>query len=224
MAYPKAPWELQGYALQTVQLLDVERVRPFIPREFEIVRVLPGKTVGGVYVSHYGSGSMLEYSELIVAAGLVWYSGQLGGWVSHIYVDNPDSVAGGRDIWGLPKELAEFRWEKTEGIASDYSNHLFVCQGTQTLCEISYRPPNFELQLPFSGNAFGRQSGSILLFNSKFDSRVGLAGSKLQVPAESPFASLGLEQTWLTLYENQLRLVVSEPQILERPEPAIGQV
>lgn len=223
MTYPKAPWALQGYAIQTVQLLDVERVRPFIPPEFEIIRVLPGKTVGGIYISHYGSGSMLEYSELIVAAGLVRYSDQLGGWISHIYVDNPDSVAGGRDIWGLPKELAEFTWEKTERVTSGYSNHLCVCQGTRTLCEISYNPPNFEWRLPFSGNAFGKHSTSILLFNSQFDSRVGLAGSKLQVPAESPFASLGLEQTWLTLYENQLGLVVHEPQILERPEPAINQ-
>ncbi|HEY9821570.1 MAG TPA: acetoacetate decarboxylase family protein, partial [Candidatus Sericytochromatia bacterium] len=105
MTYPPAPWTLQGYAIQSLQLIDIERVRPLIPTEFEIISVLPGKTVGGVYLSYYGSGSVLEYSELIVAAGMVRYSGKIGGWVSHIYVDNADSVAGGREIWGLPKEL-----------------------------------------------------------------------------------------------------------------------
>src|SRR5919199_4290949 len=124
MPYPAPPWTLQGYALQTLQLIDVERVRPLIPPEFDIVSVLPGKTIGGVYLSYYGSGSVLEYSELIVAAGMVRYSGKIGGWISHIYVDNPDSVAGGRNIWGLPKELAEFTWERGE--------HITVRQGNRT--------------------------------------------------------------------------------------------
>jgi acetoacetate decarboxylase len=71
----------------------------------------------------------LEYSELIVIAGLVRYSGQIGGWVSHIYVDNADSVAGGRNIWGLPKELAEFIWEKNTSANSAFKNRLLVRQG-----------------------------------------------------------------------------------------------
>lgn len=74
MAYPQALWTLQGYAIQTVQLIDIEQVRPLIPSELEIVSIWPGKTVGGVYLSYYGSGSVLEYSELIVVAGVVSYS------------------------------------------------------------------------------------------------------------------------------------------------------
>ena len=51
MPYPQAPWTLQGYAIQTLQLLDIDRVRPFIPSELNIITVLPGKTLGGVYLS-----------------------------------------------------------------------------------------------------------------------------------------------------------------------------
>jgi hypothetical protein len=79
MAYPPTPWTLQGYALLTSQLIDVERVRPLIPSELDIISVLPGKTLGGVYLSYYGSGSVLEYSELIVNAALVRCSGKIGG-------------------------------------------------------------------------------------------------------------------------------------------------
>jgi len=224
MTYPQAPWTLQGYALQTWQLLDVERVHPFIPPEMELVRVLPGKTLGGVYFSHYGSGSVLEYSELIVTAGLVTYSGKFGGWISHIYVDNADSRAGGREIWGLPKELAEFTWEKSHCTTSGYSNCLIVRQAERTLCHLSYNPPNFGLPLPLSANAFSTQSASILLYNSKFESHVGIVASQLQIPTESPFANLGLEQPWLTLYWNQLHLVVGSPKVVGHRKTVVSQL
>ena len=46
MSYPSAPWELKGYALQTVHLIDIEKARPFVPPDLEIISVWPGKTVG----------------------------------------------------------------------------------------------------------------------------------------------------------------------------------
>jgi hypothetical protein len=45
MGYPSAPWTLKGYALLTLHLLDVDRVRHLIPKELEIKTVWPGKTV-----------------------------------------------------------------------------------------------------------------------------------------------------------------------------------
>src|SRR4028118_737110 len=218
MAYPPTPWKLQGYALLTSQLIDVERVRPLIPSELDIISVLPGKTLGGVYLSYYGSGSVLEYSELIVNAALVRCSGKIGGWVSHIYVDNADSVAGGREIWGLPKELAEFTWEEGTHAASGYENCVTVRQGEQTLCHLGYNQPSFGLQIPFSGDVLSTRSDSILLFNGKFEARVGLIGSKLQVPLESPFARLKLDRPWLTFYCEKLRLIAGVPEVVGHRE------
>jgi hypothetical protein len=31
MAYPQTPWTLKGYAVQTVQLVDREKARSFVP-------------------------------------------------------------------------------------------------------------------------------------------------------------------------------------------------
>lgn len=214
MVYPPSPWTLQGYALQTIQLIDVTRVRSLIPSEFGILSVLPGKTLGGVYLSYYGSDSVLEYSELIIVAGIVRYSGRIGGWVSHIYVDNVDSVAGGREIWGLPKELAEFTWDRSNHTASAYENHVIVRQGEQMLCRLDYNPQKFGLQLPFSGEVFSTLSTSILLFKGELNSRIGIVGSQLQVPPESPFASLDLEPPWLTIHCDPLRLVTGTPKIV----------
>ncbi len=214
MPYPPAPWTLQGYALQTLQLIDVERVRPLIPPEFDIVSVLPGKTLAGVYLSCYGSGSVLHYSELIVNGALVSYSGKIGGWISHIYVDSADSVAGGREIWGLPKELAEFTWEKGSRAVSGYENSVIVRQGEQTLCRLSYNQQNFGVPLPFTGDVFSTLSASILLFKGELKGRLGLVGSQLQVPSESPFASLGLERPWLTIYCDQMHFVAGAPEVV----------
>ncbi|MEM5838755.1 acetoacetate decarboxylase family protein, partial [Pediococcus acidilactici] len=127
-----------------MQLIDIDRVRPLIPSELEIISVWPGKTLGGIYLSYYGSGSVLEYSELIVIAAFVGYKGKFGGWVSHIYVDNPDSVAGGREVWGLPKELAEFTWEggvsaaQPEALAPRKEARVTVSQGNRLLCSLNY--------------------------------------------------------------------------------------
>jgi acetoacetate decarboxylase len=213
MSYPSAPWTLQGYAIQTLQLIDIKQVRPFIPPEFEIISVLPGKTIGGVYLSNYSSGSTLEYSELIIAPGIVNYSGKLGGWISHIYVDNSESVAGGREIWSLPKEFADFTWEKASQSSSKAENLLTVSQGKQMLCQLSYQLPSFSIPVPFSGDVFSTQLDSILLFKGEFSANVGLCSSQLEIPVESPFASLDLDRPFLTFYCKNLRLVAGTPKV-----------
>ena len=213
MSYPSAPWTLQGYAIQTLQLIDIQQVRPFIPPEFEIISVLPGKTIGGVYLSNYSSGSTLEYSELIIAPGIINYSGKVGGWISHIYVDNSESVAGGREIWSLPKELADFTWEKASQNSAKSENMVIVSQGTKTLCQLRYNIPNFSFPVPFSGDVFSTKLNSILLFKGEFSANIGLCGSQLEIPIESPFASLGLERPFLTFYCKNLRLVAGTPKV-----------
>jgi hypothetical protein len=210
MSYPQAPWTLQGYALQTLQLLDIERVRSLIPLELEIIPVWPDKTLGGVYLSYYGSGSVLEYSELIVIAALVGYKGKFGGWVSHIYVDNPDSIAGGREIWGLPKEMAEFTWENGERVT--------VRQGNRLLCSLNYNrqsfPSAFGWRQWLGASSFSTLGSDLLVFPAELESRLGLVSSNLEVPAESPFASLSLGQPWLTIHCDQMCLVVSAPEVV----------
>ena len=65
-------------------------------------------------LASFGPGSVLEDDELIVAAALTQHAGRSGFRISHIYVDDADSVDGGREIWGLPKDLAQFTWERGE--------------------------------------------------------------------------------------------------------------
>jgi acetoacetate decarboxylase len=214
MTYPPAPWNLRGYAVQTLHLIDIENARPFVPSELDIVSVFPGKTIGGIYVSSYQSGSTLEYNELIVISGLVRYREKIGSWISHIYVDNEDSVAGGREIWGLPKEMAEFTL---------LQNRIDVRQSDRQLCFLRYQRGMFSLSTwwrqSLSTDVFGGLDSQLLLFTGRVKSQFELVDGYLDIPSESPFARLNLGQPFLSVYCQQLELIAGEPTIIGMKEP-----
>ncbi|GAX37607.1 acetoacetate decarboxylase family protein [Nodularia sp. NIES-3585] len=205
MPYPSAPWILKGDAIQTLNLVSVNQVKPLVPPELDIISVWPEKTLGGVYLSKYGSGSVLEYNELIVAPAAVIYQGKIGVWVSHIYVDNADSVAGGREIWGLPKELADFSWEE---------KRVTVRQGDRLLCTLNYNQQSLGWRQRLGAASFSTMGLNLLTFDFEFEARLGLVGSKLEVAADSPFAGIGLSQPFATVGFEQMTLRVDAPKVV----------
>jgi acetoacetate decarboxylase len=200
MSYPPAPWRLQGYGLQTLHLMDIDRVRHLVPAHLQIFSCLPGKTLGSLYVGRYEAESTLNYSELIVVPALIHNQGKVGVWISHIYVDNPDSIVGGREIWGLPKEMAEFGWEDKKAI---------VRQGDRLLCELrsSWQLPGIEhlIQVP----AFSLVNQQLSAFSGKGKVKWQGAGVDLQIPAESPLPDLG--RAWGAVRLSALDLQVESP-------------
>jgi len=69
--------------------------------------VLGGHALVGVALVDYAPGSVLEYDELLVSA-LTRRGPKLVSTLAHIWVDSPQSVAGGRELWAIPKGLARF--------------------------------------------------------------------------------------------------------------------
>jgi len=61
-------------------------------------------------MGYFGPQSTLEYHEFIVAPALVKYKKQKGFFISHMYVDNEQSMIGGHKM-GLPKEMVDVSWE-----------------------------------------------------------------------------------------------------------------
>jgi acetoacetate decarboxylase len=208
MPYPTPPWMLKGHALLTLHLVDLDRVRALVPSELNLIAVLPGKTLGAVYFSRYESGSVLEYSELIVAPALVSYGGKSGAWVTHIYVDSPDSVAGGQEIWGLPKELAEFTWEPGK------PSRIRVTQQGQTLCALEYGRSISLWQQSIAAGSFSAKEKDLLWFKVQASLQPGLVRARFEVPSSSPFAALNLGQPWLTPSAQALSLTVDGPEAI----------
>jgi hypothetical protein len=96
MPYPPAPWRMHGQLW-----LSLFRVREGDHPDRE-----PG--VYGVALVSYEDPSPLTYSELLVAR--LVDAGTYGKCVSitDIWVDSPASVAGGRELWAIPKGLCDF--------------------------------------------------------------------------------------------------------------------
>ncbi len=218
MSYPVAPWQLYGTALQSLHAIDLATARQFVPLDFELVSMLPGKTFGSLYLSVYEAGSTLQYHELIVAPALVRYRDKIGAWISHIYVDNPASVAGGRNIWGLPKELADFTWHDRE---------IVVSQGHNSLCRVdrstTILPLSFWGKLKISGDVFGSLERDLLAFQGDVSTELQWTPFQLSIPVGSPFAAVNLGHPWLTIQLAQLHLTANAPTIVGRAmSPAVA--
>jgi acetoacetate decarboxylase len=183
MSYPAAPWRLKGYGLQTLHLVDIDRIRHLVPVHLQIFSCFPGKTLGSIYIGRYEAESTLHYSELIAVPALIHHHGKLGVWISHIYVDNPDSVAGGREIWGLPKQMAEFHWEGTTAVV--------VKQDDRPFCQMrsSWQLP--EIGHPIQVPAFSFVNHQLSQFSGKGEVRWRGGGVDLQIPGESQLKDLG---------------------------------
>jgi acetoacetate decarboxylase len=208
MNYPPAPWNLYGNALQSFHLVDVEKAKAFVPADLEIVSMLPGKTVGCLYLSIYNAQSTLQYHELIVVPALVRYRDKIGAWISHIYVDHLESVAGGRNIWGLPKEMADFTWS---------DRNIKVAHGHNALCQFQWEALEIPLSLwgksKVSVNVFGGLTEDILVFPGEAETWLQWVQCRLTIPAESPFAAIQLGYPWFAVRFHDLHLKAHIPSV-----------
>lgn len=184
-----APWRLKGQALIQVQLLAIARVRPFVPPALVVVPVLPGRTLGGIYLASYEAGSTREYHELIVMPALVRQRGRVGGWVSHIYVDDQVSAAEGQEIWALPKQIAEFEQE-----SGAHGEATVIRQGEQVLCVFEAGGLRSLTRLPVFAPIFSKRCSELLWFRGSGSARLGVGAGTVHVPAGSPFAALGFSR------------------------------
>jgi len=173
--HPPPPWHLFGELILVPAL-----VKP--------------RALGGVLLANYTSGTLV-YRELIVfsratARGMV---------VSHIYVDDEQSLSGGREIWGLPKELAQF----------DYSPKRFAArQNGDTLLEATIRrkPGRLPLIIP----APIVSDAGATLGHARVKAAPALV--TIEVPPSSPFASLGLSGMRAGLAGDDLDLTMPAPR------------
>jgi acetoacetate decarboxylase len=170
-SYPSAPWRLSGNAIAIVRLTPIERIAPLVPNTLRVVPILPGRTLSIFYVARYTAASTLSYHECIVAPALVRRGARVGAWISNIYVDSELSMQAGREIWGLPKQIASFdwRWEERGRVAMTHEEASFELTGAA----VRGRWP-----LPIFGGAFGSIT-DLRWFGVRGSARVGKSDGKL---------------------------------------------
>jgi hypothetical protein len=116
-SYPPEPWDLHGHAYIGLWLLPRDRTpAPGVPG-VKVVRVL-GRSIVAAAFFRYEEPSPLTYDE-IMATVLTRQGLRPRVTITDIWVDSPASMAGGRELWAIPKDLAEFDVLPHHSYASD---------------------------------------------------------------------------------------------------------
>jgi len=214
--YPPAPWRLRGHSIQALRLIDSSIARDHVPAGLRVVTVWPGKTLAVLYCASYEPPSVLRYHELVLAPALVAAGGRIGFWISRIYVDDAISQAGGRGIWGLPKELASFTWQPD-------NREVAVHIGEQPLCRFrlsSGRPSaNGRLTawarpaapMPLYLPVITQGAAGFLFFSGRGSVTVARVSGEVLIESGSPLAGLGFDGTRNLIAARRLRLQVAAP-------------
>ncbi len=104
-AYPPGPYRFVNREFLVITYrTDIEALRAVVPAPLELVEPLvkfefirmPDST---------GFGDYTESGQVIP----VTFRGESGGYVHAMYLDDESPIAGGREIWGFPKKLAQPR-------------------------------------------------------------------------------------------------------------------
>lgn len=106
VAYPPAPWHLGASLHGSVWRVRRDEVPGGLPSGCRPVTLAGSAFVSACFVE-YEPGGVLEYLELFLGV-LVRSEEGIVITTPRIWVDSPESLAGGRAHWSVPKELARF--------------------------------------------------------------------------------------------------------------------
>lgn len=210
--HPPAPWRLGGPAIVVPLLVPVERARAFVPDDVPIVPAAPGRTVGALIAVTYEQGSTLTYSELIAAPATVRGGARVGGWISHIWVDDEQSVSGGRSIWKLPKDLASFALDRRPDGTQRFSARASGAE----LVRVTAARPRFTASLPAPAPVpmISGGEGSHFFTLGRSCLSGGPARVRVEVPTGSPLEALAFRPAPVGL-AGRARLVMDAPRALQ---------
>jgi Acetoacetate decarboxylase (ADC) len=142
VSYPPAPWDMVGSLWLTL----------FRARE-PVDELRPAGIYGAAFVS-YEEGSPLTYHELLVARPVSTDAHGRRVSITDIWVDSPASVAGGRELWAIPKGLCDFSFETA------HTGPVSTTEWSATVGRVPVATARFRdvsragLRLPFKGGTW----------------------------------------------------------------------
>jgi hypothetical protein len=189
--YPPAPWHLTGQAHFHVLAVRAAEL-PETPPGFRPL------TLGGWGLAiagwvDYQGGSILRYGELLAAVVGRWRGGT-SATVTLMWVDSAESRAGGRELWGYPKEMADFE------LSIDPSG---TARASRDGRELAHGGFTSWLTSPWRVRAKGGTvqplNGGLVPIRAIFAGRPALGKGWIDAPAASPMAFAGRARRLLSL-------------------------
>jgi acetoacetate decarboxylase len=146
LSYPAAPWHMVGSLWLTL----------FKVRD-RVDDLRPAGVYGAAFVS-YEEGSPLTYSEFLVARPISTDAQSTPGGrrvsITDIWVDSPASVAGGRELWAIPKDLADFTLE-TEHRGPFTATDWSITEGRTPIAAATFKDVSRAApRIPFKGGTW----------------------------------------------------------------------
>ncbi|NPC96141.1 acetoacetate decarboxylase family protein [Nocardioides sp. zg-DK7169] len=140
--YPDPPWDMVGQLWLSLFRVPVpvDELRP--------------AGVHGVALVRYEEGSPLTYSELLVARPVSGAGRGRRVSISDIWVDSPASVAGGRELWAIPKELAAFSVDSARRGPFSHTEWSVEADGRPVVQARFGDASRLALRTPFRGGAW----------------------------------------------------------------------
>jgi hypothetical protein len=197
--YPPAPWRMRGS--MWMGLLPTDQPTPC---PAGLVPILPRRLVVGVV--RYKEGT-LRYDEFLVGT-MVRLGRRAGIFVHGIWVDDLASLWGGRRIWGLDKQLAEFHWtgEDTVTITGE--------RGTLAALTVDRRSPQLPpAWLPMTG--IGSLGDDWAFVTGRIRARIGTG--RMRVTDWAPhLPALRARQARMCTVSRSFRMTVPAPALIPR--------
>jgi hypothetical protein len=184
--YPAEPWDLHGHAYVGTWLVPVADLpAPHSPETTPIT--LFGRGIVGAAFFVYERPSPLTYNE-VMATVLVRDGWRVRVSITHIWVDSEASRDGGRDLWAIPKQLADF----------DVVPHAsYDARGIGALALRRVR--RLPWRLPAGFTIAQDQRGSLLVSPVRGRMRFGTASARWSFAVDGPLGFLHGRGPLLTL-------------------------
>lgn len=184
--YPAEPWDLHGHAYVGVWLLP-RASAPVPAAPSTKVVTLFGRTVVCAAFFVYEQPSPLTYDE-IMATVLVRQGWRPRVSITHIWVNSVASRDGGRSLWAIPKDLADFEVRRH----SSYAAHGIGSLAVRRVRRLPWRTPlGFRIAQD--------RAGTLLVSPVAGRIRMGLATARWTLAADGPLAFLNGRRPVLTI-------------------------
>ncbi|MFE0022735.1 acetoacetate decarboxylase family protein [Amycolatopsis sp. NPDC059021] len=135
--YPPEPWNLAGDAWLSVWRVPVSEI-PALPEGARPLVWRGRATVVTAWIDYRPPGQ-LSYHELLATVAV--HGRRAATSITGIWVDSETSLAGGRALWGIPKDLAAFEF------AGGHAFTASAATGDDWIATAAFTP---RLGLPFS--------------------------------------------------------------------------
>ncbi|MET7403816.1 acetoacetate decarboxylase family protein [Dactylosporangium sp. NPDC005572] len=215
MAYPPEPWSLRGTMHVSVWVVPCSVVPPLpaaLAGAVRVVRLGARAVVGTAWVD-YRPGGDLSYRELL-AATLTRAGARPRVTISHIWVDSPDSRDGGRELWGIPKDLADLT--VTDVAATAWT-------GTGPIASSAVRAgARLPFRLPVAFRVAQDLAGTAKVTPVRSTARYGTTRVTWDMAADGPLGFLSGRRPLLSLVATDFRMRFGDPARHPAADPAVA--